>query len=328
MKLNTLSDTDLEREIISAKLISRIVVPKDYINLKLKISEIKILDTSEVMPLPYTKLVQLMDKSNLLKEKEVESFYFGKNLQLFADLELLMDAANILIPMFDALVVNTFNEAANQIHDQLPGEGYTGMGMAVDSIAPKSMAMANYDELHTELRKLVAQINDIQNLFGTGVQKLSDKHKSLVWNQDYMFYIHNLQTHLDDYTDDPIVAMIVSKAIDCIGTLNPVTSQDPYSTDLMDNLLEVLQNPKDYYKDCKTGKIINEVIGKFFSHVYPGFCDKYASMYYDEYEDMTYVQQLNFRKCFGISEDNSQLVSFVTQNINVITNPGNAVQGV
>jgi len=318
--IDTLSDTQLEIEYAASCLLCLEALPSDYLSLKFLISSIKVIDTSEFHELPYDDLTSLTDKLGLLKDTEIQKYYIGKADDLFMKFENLKLQASALIPIYENKIIETFNTSADKLYNQLPDAGYLAMGSAIDSVGADTFATQNYDKVKFDLQQLDAQLSHILELYGSG-EKFSTKHKSPKWDKKYMIYLQELQTEIDKFTDNPQLTMTIGFIVDSIGSLNPVTSQDPYSMDLLDNLLMVLQNPKDYYKDCHMGKILNEVIGKLFYHCYPAFFNKFADIYIEDFESMDYTDQQNFRNCFGMKEDNSQLINAVAPTM-VFTQPG------
>jgi hypothetical protein len=319
--INTISDIELEREYITSKFLSKIIWPKDYISLRFLISNIKILDTKEIIPLTYPPLKLLITNQGLLKDKVIEGYYYGKESILLELFMLLLGEVSMNIPIYEQKIAEKLEEIQNDIESQLPGEGYEGIGYIINTTLNKNEEVKNFDSIKFDLQKLKAQLENIIIRFGSGIEKISHKDKKVSFDVEYQLYLLNLQNKIDKFTDDGALAGIIAKAIDAIGIMNPKNSLDPFVKDLEDNLIHVLTKPDNFYSDCKNDNIVSKFIGQAFGLVYPHFFKKFYSIYLDEYEKLSYQEQMQFRNCFGISEDNSALITLCSNYVNKNFNP-------
>jgi hypothetical protein len=191
---------------------------------------------------------------------------------------------------------------------------FVDMGDKLAQVSRKNDNLEVVRENMIKLLKLNFSMESLLQMYGTEPQNFP-KTKDLTNNSKYLMYLIELQNHMDELVGDPIVAMKLGMALDSLGQVRPQDTLDPYKQDLFMNLIELLANPKDFYKDCKTEKIIGQVPGMLFSSVYPEFQEKFMEMYLEDYEDMTFQEQINFRNCFGIPADNSELLQLTNTYI-------------
>ena len=125
---------------------------------------------------------------------------------------------------------------------------------------------------------------------------------------------------------EPVTVNAFPSAVTIISALPPPNNLNPFKKDEVENLLQVLSNPKEFYTFCRLNEIISPLVGTLFGHCYPGFYHMYLDMYLDDYENMNYQEQINFRKCFGLTENNTQLITLCSSHINKDFNPQGAIQ--
>jgi hypothetical protein len=309
--ISTLSDTELERENIVSKILCKSLLPKDYIQLILDLSSLPIIDTSEVLPIYYSEILKLsVDNVGLLKDNITKDFYYGKNTYLLELLIALYNKINMLIPVYDIKVKEMFEASLLSIESKLPAGGYDGMVEAIQSSEIYDQYMKNYNDVKVQLQQSSAKLSQIFHKFGTGTSKIVIKNKEVKFDKEYQLYLQTLYRDIDSFTSDANLAVTIGKVLDSIAAVNPTYSLDPYLKDLEDNLLKVLCDPKSFYRECKLGEIINQGIGSLFYNCYPQFYKKFYSMYLDEYEHLSFQEQIRFRQGFGIPADNSSLIQF------------------
>jgi hypothetical protein len=109
--------------------------------------------------------------------------------------------------------------------------------------------------------------------------------------------------------------MVVSKGLDAIISSTPKDDLDPYLTDVCNNVIEVLVDPKSFYNMCKRDAIISSSVGQMFGHCYPEFYGKYLDMYMDDYDSFDQQESIDFRKCFALDADDSELTALCSQYV-------------
>lgn len=305
--ITTLSNTELEREYIVSKLISESKLPKDYTKLRLLISEIPILDTSEIFPLPYSYIISVTsDKMNLLNDDVIKDFYYGKDTKLLQAFLVLLSKVDLLIPLYSEKSFSKFINTADTIHDQLPGEGFEGIAEIINSTLLNVNQEKNYKDMREDLMKLKGKLESVCLSYNQGIEKIVEKSKTPKFDDKYQIFLQDLYTNADKYIEDGALAVTLGCTIDSISILVSSTL-DPYSRDLLNNFLDVITHPKNFYKDCFNDKIISPAIGTLFYHCYPYFYKKFYSMVLDDYDKMPYQKQIQFRQAFGIPSDDSAI---------------------
>ena len=290
------------------------------------ISEIPYLDTSEFIPLTYPE--KLIDNIGLLKDNIIESFYLGKDDSLLVSFMILEAEVSMLVPIY----IDKIREVLDSVEDTLDssslGYRFEDMAFTLSTQQHKQSEIKNYDDMLSKLELMKVSLKNVILKFGTGIKKPSNKSTEVTFNIPYKMFLNDLTVNSDKYISDPTLAITLGKVIDSISILDPKDSLDPFILELENNLLSVLTSPKDFYKKCHLGEIISPIIGALFNQCYPEFYSKFLEIYLESFDKMSYQDQLNFRQCFALLEDNSQLTQLCSSNMNVIINPGNAAQGV
>ena len=304
--IDTISDVELEREYLTSKLLAKVSLPKDYIKIRLLLSSIPVLDSSEFMPIIYSKLISTcLDKLGLVKDEVAQKFYNGNDLELLEELLAAKQNAEMLIPILETRIMNMMEEAILKLSHINQQGGFLGMTKLVQTLSFDSVVQHNYDKLKFQMQKMVAIIDNLISLYGSGSEKVSLKNKKVIFDKKYQLYLQSLATNLEQYVNDINMSATIGNAIGAIAALNPKNSLDPFTKHLEENLLKVLVNPEDYYKDCAKGEIISPIIGQMFYQVYPFFYKKFFSMFLDEVDGLPYKKQIQFRRGFGVPADDS-----------------------
>ena len=324
--IETISNSNLEREYISSLILKKISIPQNYSKLRLLISEIPILDTSEVMNLDYP--TKLTDKLGLLIDNIIENYYYGKKNDLLEQFVILHSQVHSLIPVYRNLAVSKMDEVSTELDNSDLGYQFETIAFNLGTQLNKNVEIQNYDKMNNDLQKMSASLLNIISMYGSSTEKVKSKSKFTGYNTEYRLYVHDISINPDNYVYDPTIAVTLGKAVSAISEMDPTYSLDPFAKELEDNLLMVLQNPKDFYIDCKADNIVSSKIGTLFALTYPEFHDKFLDIYLEDYDKMSYPDQINFRKCFGLVEDTTQLTTLCSANMNIITQASPAAQGV
>lgn len=320
--IDTFSNTNLEIELATSNILKVVPIPPDYTYLRVIISELPILDTSDLSPLTYPK--NLVDSKGLLKASAIESYYLGKNESLLSEFENLLMEVTKLIPEYQIIVKKFYEYIESTLDNSDLGYFFDEFASTVNSVQGTADEMQRYDDLQIDLRKLEGLLNFTISQYGVGVSKIPSKGYFKTYNTEYKLYLNTLLTDYENVVTSPEVMMVLGKVIDSISTLDKPEDTSTFTKEQRENLLELLMNPEDFYKRCKLQEIISPLVGTLFGHCYPGFYHMFLDMYLDDYEKMNYQEQINFRKCFGLDENNSQLVTLCSNYINRDFNPQGA----
>src|SRR6516225_3163488 len=77
----------------------------------------------------------------------------------------------------------------------------------------------------------------------------------------------------------------------------------------MQGVLKAITEPESFYNMCKRDQIVSSSVGQMFGHCYPEFYNKFLDMYIEDVPKLEHQEVLDFRKCFGLDSDDSELVA-------------------
>lgn len=326
--ISTISNTELERELIVSKILCKILLPKDYTELRIMISEIPYIDTSEIMPLTYP--ANIVDKNELLKDNIIESYYKGKDSKLLEQFVLLHSEIVSMIPIYNIKIAENVSNIINKISESTVTRlDFDDTAFAVNSTQSQSAETHNYDDIKNQLIFAKVHLENVLSKFGIGTGKIPKESKKVTMNLDYKIYLYELSTQSHMYISDPTLAIILGRTIDAISSFLPTSENlDPFKVDVSNNILMVLTQPENFYTDCKLQKILDPLVGTMFNHCYPEFYHKFLNIYLEDYDNLSYQEQITIRNSFGLVEDNSQLTNLCSSSVNQITQAPKSAQGV
>lgn len=318
MMQETIGTSQLEAEYLSSCILKGILYPHSYTNLRIQLAGLKFIDISNKYD---TKLLELqnqtIEKSGLLKDKEIESYYYGKN----PELKSLIKSLSNEISKMDDLYSIAIPEKGIMIADELEGNissapfTYADIGEQVNRAATQHSHLEELNSTHLDVQRTKASLRNILDSYGLSNIKLPKKGFEASLSTDYQLYIQDLTMNLDKVTSNPQLTFTLSNCLDSVASLIPKDELDPYLSDVCNNFLEVVTNPKSFYSMCENDEIISSSVGQMFQHCYPSFYNKFLDMYMDAIPDMDYQDQIDFRKCFGMEADNAALSSLCSKYI-------------
>lgn len=314
----------LETELQTSEIIQGVLYPAPYTNLRNNLSKIKPIQEIEIDYLPLMKI--LFDKKGFLKDSEVEHFWYGNNVKLLQELTKLQTTLQDAISFFNVAIPNQIIAIQNELSNKMVGQDVVGLSQAIDSVQYNNMIIDSKQVTLNALKIQEGVINAIIEAYGLSSQRLKHK-KNIVpsLSPNYKVYLNELSTNISEYVENIETSMVLGRVLDSIiTTLPPPNNLDTFKKEEVENLLKVLSHPKEFYTFCRLQEIISPLVGTLFGHCYPGFYHMFLDMYLDDYEKMNYQEQINFRKCFGLDENNSQLITLCSNYINRDFNPQGA----
>ena len=316
----------LETELQASRIIQGVLYPAPYLNLRVNLSKIKPINEIEIDYLPVMKM--LFDKKGFLKNSEVEHLWYGNNVILLQELIKLQTTIQDAISFFNARIPNQIVAIQNELVNKMMGQDVVGLSQAIDSVQHQNMLVDSKQVTLNALRVQEGVVNAAIEAYGLSTTRL--KHKKNITpstSVNYRLFINELSTNLGEYVENIETSIVMGRVLDSIiSILPPPNNLDPFKKDEADNLLQVLSNPKEFYTFCRLNEIISPLVGTLFGHCYPGFYHMYLDMYLDDYENMNYQDQINFRKCFGLTENNTQLTTLCSSYVNKDFNPQGAIK--
>jgi hypothetical protein len=310
--------TTLESEFLTSQILSGIILPDIYTNLRVNVASLKIIDASnKLLNLLEELQDEVVDKFGLLKDSEMKKFYYGDIPELKSLFLSILKETEIQIELYGLAVADKFEQVASTIESHAQSMDYYTLNEGVNKSAGDKEEMDNYDKMQTDLRRSRGVLNAIIQSYGKGKdQRVPTREIVAVGlTPKYKIYLNELSLNLDQVTSNVILSMTISKAFDSIFSLIPPTDLDPYLSDVCENFLGVITNPKSFYTKCKQDEILSSSVGQMFAHCYPGFYNLYQDILIEEYDSMNYQAQLDFQKSFGIGQDNSTLTTLCSSYV-------------
>lgn len=306
----------LEYERITSQVLQGILWPDDFIELCSELSSLEIPDTNDEINVVTDVLQQrLLDNLNLLKIPTLVKFFSGDDKETLELLTFLYDKTVQTQRTYHLAVQGKIDEISEQLENILSQQtDYTGMGKAIAMFGLDNDRIKQIDSTDYKLQKTTAKLRNIIDHYGTG-SKFSMKPRFTSYDQDFKLYINSLYYHLDDFIHNPLVSMNIYTAIDAISKLVPKDDLNPFTMDQCNNLVKCLMNPEDYYSMCQREEILSKTVANLFIGVYPEFVSMFIENYMEDYDKMDLQEKTNFRNCFGLTENVTELVTLCSNYI-------------
>lgn len=300
-------DIELQMEYIMSKVLKGVFWPVPFVALY---GEFGRLVSPEVSPSISNQLKKLqkmiLEPMGLLKEDKLEKYWKGGYPELLELLTTLEVEVSLLEPMFDLSVKSKLLQTEQELEMTMPNrDNWEDMGADIARASIQQQEIQQLDQDQTSLRNMGISLGNIIAAYGQG-HSFSKREKYIgKVDKEYQLFLDDLYRSLDEKVEDSLLAACVFRAVDAISMLVPKDDLDPLKKDLCDNLIMILRDPESYYSFCKKEEIETVDIAIAFSKVCPSFFHMFLDTYLDEFENMAYQDQINFRKCFNLVEDNS-----------------------
>lgn len=317
--VDSVGNPKLEAEYMASGILKGMVLPSQYTDLCIQLAGIPMLQVSQTLE-PFIMNLQdeLIDNFGLVKEKESKDYLAGNNPGLFQLLTAIFQEVDHLIKIYGMAAKEKFEQTAEKIQQHAQSMDYFDLGQGVDQAAADSDYIHKLDADHTDLRKMQGSLAAILRYYGAETRKFTNKvHCKPGVDSEYKMYLQQLVENIDTVTNNVQLAFTLGSTLDSIIGLLPKDDLDPYISDVCANFIKVITNPKDFYNMCKQDDIVSSSVGQMFAHSYPQFYEKFLDMYMDEVPKMEYQEQIDFRKCFALPEDTSQLTALCSNYIKV-----------
>lgn len=315
--INTLSDYELEAEYVASLFLKGNIISPSQTHLRMEFAQLPLASIgSDFDDLLVELRDEIISSFGLLDDLVMDAFLHGTEKSILELVSELYQRANAFLPVMQ-MGLQQKEVQQIQMVEQATSE-FTDFEDLSQMLNPIIVQHEGLDVIRANminLLKLHAGLGNILGMYGTEPQKFSKKRDISEDSDKYSMYLIDLQTHLDEVVPDAIVAAKLGLALQSLGIVKPTNGLDPFQEQVYKNIIEILAHPKDYYKDCKTNGVLNTQVGQLFSTTYPEFYKKFLSMYLDDFESMTFQEQINFRKCFNLPADDSELLQLTNTYI-------------
>lgn len=311
-----IGNAELETEYLASQILEGIILPDSYTDLRISLASIPIIDVSNNLT---NKLILLQKevstKYGFLDDKPIKDFFFGKNPELkkllkSIEKEVLMqqDLYGIAKDQQLEQSIDTISQHAETMDYEILARGVALTGMDRNKID-------SFEQTKVELQKAKSFVTASLASYGRGEVRLPTKGIPAKLSTQYKLFLHELSSNLDQVTSNIRLSFVLAKATDSIISLFPKDDLDPYLTDVCNNFLDVISNPKSFYSKCQQDEIVSSAVGQLFAHCYPEFYNRFQDMYLDDYNNMDYQEQIEFKKCFALGSEDPSLTSLCSNYI-------------
>ncbi len=305
-----LSNPQQESEYIASQLLSMSEIPKEFTNIAILFSSLPMVEfglSEKILLLLRKKLVTSI---GILKDEEIKKFMQGKNPELFSFVEVLERESSEFFPLLKRAAEVEGNIHVIKTYEEMRQHKDNDFMMQQLSGTPETTSTT--DDLNQKelmARTLLSKSKSLLRLYGSSNEKLKIKKSNQMSPIELKVFITKLENSFTNANLDPTIVMVLMEALQVISASIPPNDLDPLLVDVMNNLYKILCNPEEFYSYCKNYEVVDEKEGQAFYEVYPAFHSKYLEMYMDDYDHMDYQDQINFQKCFGLVQDNSEIIA-------------------
>lgn len=308
---------DLEAESLASQLLAGLVLPADYTTLRINLAGIPIVDASDKLT---EKLISLQDeittKFGLIEDKAAKDFYFGEAPELRSLVKAILKETQTQAELYIIAAEQQYELVAESIEAQAATMDYYNLAEGVNQSMAGSDKVTQYNDTSIKLRQMKGVLTAILESYGIGKTKIPTKKVVTPGlTTKYKLYLQDLSTHLDEAVSHIKLSFTIAKALDGIFSLIPKDDLDPYLSDVCTNFIDVVTDPKSYYNKCQNDEIVSSSVATLFGNAYPEFYSKFQDMYMDEYESMDNQDQIEFRKCFGLDSNQSELTDLCSKYV-------------
>lgn len=307
--MDTLGNPGLEAESMSGSILSGNFLPGNYMILRTLFSSLSIPESIQISFTSEELKKKLVDKLGLLKDKEIKSFYYGKNPGLLEAVKMIYEECDELVPVYEQASEQSQRFHYDRTFKNISEQNDVSEMAKIAAMSPPLTEETWYITVtQKKLEILKSKLSSIVSLYGQTTGKVKEDKFEQKGRMELKRFLTNLEENLPDMGLDPIVIMALYRSISILAAAIPNDDLNPFLIDVMENLYGVLCHPEDYYSYCKQEKIIDERVGRAFLECCPEFFNTFTSIYIEEYPKMDFQEQINFQKCFDMSQDNSQLI--------------------
>lgn len=316
----TIGNSELDSEYLAAQIIRGVLFPPEYIQTRSYFCDIKIVDfVADIYMLQMSIQKEIVSPFGTLQDKKVEKFSSGDHPALLELVKMLQAKCEDLLPVYEEGAREAFREALKEMHENIQGQDFLGMGQAFQVAASHKAELDHLRITKNTLEIISNQCEYLIQNYGVSDAKLKKKGIKPGNNTEYKLFIQDLINQPESFSGNIVLAMTMGRTLDAIKKALPMSDPvlNPFKLDETECLLESLCYPKDFYNMCESDKIVSRGIGETFGKCYPEYWKKFFNMYLEKYEDMDYQKQIQFRKCFGVGKNDTALVQFIYSTLSL-----------
>lgn len=312
LPVETIGNPQLESECLAGRILHGNINSPNYLNLRMGFAGLSYIDASQELTDKLNEIKKMViGTQGLVDRPIIKQYYNGEAKELKSLVEETLTIVDNLAEIYVIATPQKYDEIYSNLENDVENAPMTfeDLGEHVNRYSADSNHLQQLDQTTNELKRMQGVLQAILRTYGEETPKITNKEIPAKLSNEYKIFLNDLTNNLEVATDNVLISMTVSKGMDAIISTFPKDELDPYLTDVCNNIIETLTDPENFYSKCKSDGIVSSAVGQMFGHCYPEYYNKFMDMFMDEYEKMDYQQVLDFRKCFGLDSNDSELTS-------------------
>lgn len=318
LPLETVGNPQMEAEYLASRILHGNINDPNYLNLRMNLAGLVFVDASQPLTDKLTQIKKIVvGTQGLIDRPVVKQYYKDEAPELKSLIKSTLKEIDKLIVLYSIATTQKFEETFTNMSQDLENAPmtYEDVGEQVNKYNSDNDHITQMDQTNTELKRMEGVLNAILRVPDGDNPRVTNKEIPAKLSTEYKLFLNDLSQNLDVATNNMHISMVVGQGLDAIISTIPKDDLDPYLSDVCNNIISVLTDPESFYTKCKSDQVISSAVGQLFGHCYPEYYGKYQDMYMDEYSKMDQQEVLEFRKCFGLDSDDSELTTLCSQYV-------------
>lgn len=307
---------ELDAEYVSSCILKGRIYPEEYLRIRSALNDLQTIQTVPQLELLKLELDDLTRTSfGILDDKKVEQIASGTNPTIISLVNTIYRQIDEMLPWYNQALMEKFADTMFTFVQNFTGQDFLGYGQAINAMSSDVEFMNVIRDTRDKLEFAKVRCKYILENAGTVefMGKAMKLHPGI--NPEYRMYITKLASTPQLYSGYIQLAASMGRVLGVLTSIFPSTPKppaDPFVSYEINNIIDTLCNPKDFYKMCDADKIISKKVGAMFGMCYPAYYLKFAQMYLEKFDKMSYQDKLTFERCFNLMPDQSQLLQTVS----------------
>lgn len=312
LKLDTISDTDKEIELLASEFMNGIAYNSDFVNLIITLSSIPVIITDDESK--YSSFITdfqnyIVGNDGMIDREKV------KKLDA-SEIAKFPEILNYLTFVTQDLMAKEQQSKQNQL------DKITMLMSDTDDVDAFQAGMKFTDGYNVDLNKdlfdalsdSIKSINELISRFETAENiKEVVRFPKPKTKEDFEIFFTEITEQLAESKYDHRFILKLSEVFSLIDKNIPQTELDPFKNDEFENLLDLIRNIKRLYSKIKNNEIVSDRIMAELAIVFKSFYNQAVEPIVEKYDKMDYQKQLIMQSQCGFSASNEEIVTICHQ---------------
>jgi len=315
--IDTLSDTQLENEILVGDYLNGCIYPMNYINLINKLSKLPVIEL--LTDITYFETIMAIKKelqsetSNTLDKEAVIKVYNKKSKIIPLIESLGLQASLLHKQLFVDAEADAFVKMSSAMQNMETYDQYA-LGTMIDLYSAQTPDYSTkIIEKLKETEVICAAIMDLIAAITTKYSETNIKVPKKI--EDMGIYLLEQLEIVQDFDTVPEYLMLLMNTLATMEQLLPQDTLDPWKNSVYLQLIEILRNPLKYYSYLKNDKILDGSISEQIGTLYPETYQLAISNLLDKLPKLTYQQQIIYLRQSALTPNDTELVTLCQNHI-------------